>query len=336
MRATNNLTRRRLGALGIAGAAAAASSYLARPALAASSWPDRPVRLIVPFGAGGAVDTLSRTVGHHFPRFANGQNMVIENRTGAGGVVGGGAVATAAPDGYTLLAADIGPNVIGKALNPKLPYEPMTAFTPILQMVKLPAVVIAGKDMPERTLADIIAASKKQPDKYVYASAGIGNGSHLFMELLNQQAGIKMIHTPYRGGNDISLAVMRGDAQLGFPTISSALSYIREGSLRAVAVSDPQLSPSLPGIPAVADTIPGFDCAVWYGLAGPAGMPRDMVLRINEVMNKILALPEVRDSVAQTQAGMVVGGTPDDFAQHLQREHERWAPLIREAGITVG
>ena len=321
------MTRRGFGGL--------AAGLLATPALGAASpaaWPDRPVKMVVPFGAGGAIDTLARIFGQRFSEFANGQSLVIENRSGAGGLVAGAFVTQQAPDGYTLMMADIGANAIGRELNPKIGYDPMTGFTPIMQGAKLHAVLAANPQVKEKTVAEIIARAKAEPDYYTYSSAGVGNGSHLFMALLEQQAKVRMVHVPYRSGAETVTAVMRGDAQFCFPTLSSALQMIRGGQVRAVAMGG-AATDMMPGVPPIADTLPGFDVAIWYAFAAPPGMDPALADRINAVFNRIAALPEVRKAVADSQAGTVVGGTRQEFADFLKAEYARWTPVIREGGI---
>ncbi len=324
------LTRRGLGGL-TAGLLAAPSVQAADPV---ASWPDRPVRIVVPFSAGGAVDTLTRAISQRFSEFANGQPLVVENRSGAGGMVAGAYVATQPNDGYTLMAADIGANVIGKELNPKIGYDPMTAFTPLMHFVNLHAVMVANPSVRQKTVAEIIEAVRKDPDGFVYSSSGIGNGSHLFMELLASEAGLKMVHVPYRSGTETVTAVMRGDAQFCFPSLSSTLPMIRGGQVRPIALGWGP-SPILPETPLMRDTIPNFEVAVWYGLAAPAGMNPVMADKINATFAKIMALPEIRKTVEETQGGSVIGGSRRDFETFLQSEYDRWTPLIRKGGIRV-
>lgn len=329
------IDRRTFGAL-LAGLAAG-PTLAATGAFAAedpAAWPSRPVRLVVPFGPGGAVDTLCRAFGQRFPEFANGQPLVIENRAGAGGLVAGSYVSGQTPDGYTLLAADIGANAIGKELNPKANYDPMTAFTPIIQLANLNAVLVENPSVPQKTVQEIIAAAKKDPTGFIYSSAGVGNGSHLFMALLERDAGIRMVHVPYRSGAETVLAVVRNEAQFCFPTLSSALPMIKTGGVRPVAMGSGP-SPILPGVPLMRDILPGFDVAIWYGVAAPAGMDGTLADRINAVFNKIGAVPEIRKMVEDVQGGVVVGGSRQDFAAFIKREYDRWTPVIREGGIRV-
>ncbi len=313
---------------------AALAAPLLIPGLARAqlTWPDRPIRLVVPFGPGGAIDTLSRTVAQKFQEVA-GQTLVVENRPGAGGTVGGAYVAGQRPDGLTIMMTDVGANAIGKELIPTLPYDPPTAFTPIIQLVALPGVVMKNPGVPVRDIADMIAQARARPDAFTYSSAGNGNGSHLFMALLLKQAGVQMVHVPYRSGAEMVTALVRGDAQFGFPTVSSGLQMIRAGNATALAISTPAGTPALPGIPPVSATIPGFDCNVWHGIAGPAGMDPALVARINEVFGRIVAMPDVAETIFRNQAGRVIGGTPAAFAAFIQSEVARWTPIIREGGI---
>lgn len=321
------INRRTFGAL-MAGLAATPVLAAENPA----AWPSRPVRIVVPFGPGGAVDTLVRAFGQHFQEYANGQPLVVENRSGAGGMVAGSSVATQAPDGYTLIAADIGANAIGKELNSKATFDPMTAFTPIIQLASLNAVLIENPSVKEKTVAEIIAAAKKEPNLFTYSSAGVGNGSHLFMALLEREAGIRMVHVPYRSGAETVLAVVRNEAQFCFPTLSSALPMIKTGGVRPVALGSGP-SPLVPGVPLMRDILPGFDVGVWYGVAAPAGMDLALADRINGIFAKIGALPDVRKMVEDVQGGTVVCAPRQDFAAFIKREYDRWTPVIREGGI---
>ena len=329
MTTTMKFTRRGLGGL--------AAGLLATPALAqspAASWPDRPVKMVVPFGAGGAVDTLARLFAQRFSDFANGQTLVVENRSGAGGMVAGSYTNTQPADGYTLMMADIGANVVGKELNPKLSYEPLTGFTPIMQGAILHAVMIAHPSVKEKTLAEIIASARAKPDGFVYSSAGVGNISHLAMALMEQQTKTSMVHVPYRSGSEAVTAVMRGDAQFSFPSLASAFPMIKGGQVRPVALGG-DTTEQLPGVPSARDAIPGFEAAVWYGVVAPPNMDPALADRINDVFNKVAAVPEVRKAVEEVQAGRVIGGTRAEFANFLKSEHDRWSKVIRAGGIRV-
>jgi tripartite-type tricarboxylate transporter receptor subunit TctC len=320
---------------------AALAAGLALPALwpaatrAQAGWPDRPIRLIVPFGAGGAIDTLSRTVAARFPEVTGGQTLVVENRAGAGGTIAGAAVARERPDGSVLMMADVGANAIGKELIPTLSYDPATAFTPIIHLVSLPAVLMAHPSVPANTVREVIELAKARPDGFTYSSAGNGNGSHLFMALFLKEAGLRMVHVPYRSGAEMVTALIRNDAQFGFPTVSSGMGQIRQGNAKAIGIGSTGGTPALPGVPAISAVLPGFEVAVWHGIVAPAGMEAGLVRRINEVFGRIAGMPEVQERIFQTQAGRVVGGSAEDFAAHIHREIARWTPIIREGGIRL-
>jgi tripartite-type tricarboxylate transporter receptor subunit TctC len=317
----------------LAGAALAAPALAPGLARAQSPWPDRPIRLIVPFGAGGAIDTLSRTVAARFPEVTGGQTLVVENRPGAGGAIAGLAVSRERPDGLTLMMADIGANAIGKELNPNLAYDPPTAFTPIIHLVNLPAVLMAHPSVTATSIREVIDQAKAAPDRFTYSSAGNGNGSHLFMALFLKEAGIRMVHVPYRSGAEMVTALIRNDAQFGFPTVSSGIGQIRQGNAKALGIGTTAGTPLLPNTPAVSTVLPGFEVAVWHGIVAPAGMEPALAQRINEVFGRIAAMPEVQQRIFETQAGTVVGGSPADFAAHIRREVARWTPIIRDGGI---
>jgi tripartite-type tricarboxylate transporter receptor subunit TctC len=318
-----------------AGIAALAMTLLAAlPALAqsAAQWPDRPVRLLVPVGAGGAADALSRNLANGFPQFANGQPLVVENRVGAGGTIAAAAVAREKPDGYTLFLAEVGPNAVSHTLT-NLPYDPHTAFTPIIHAANLPAVVLIRPALPHATLGDFIAAAKQQPGKFNYASAGIGNWTHLFMAYLNSQAGIQQVNVAYRSGAEMLTALLRNDADTAIITLSTALGQVREGKLRALAGISERPMRQLPDTPPVARTIPGFDVSVWHGIVGPAGMDPALVARINGIFNQVLQVPAVRTAITEAQAADIVGGTPAQFDAFIKSELKRWPEVVKTAGI---
>ena len=320
------VTRRTLA--GLAGA-------LALPGLARAdaAWPDRQVRLVVPFGAGGAVDTLSRIVANAFGAAANGQTLVVENRSGAGGTIAGQAVAQARPDGYTLMMADLGANAIGKVLQPGLVYDPATAFTPIIHLVNLPIVVIVRSESNVRTLDDLVALARSRADGITYASPGVGHVSHLAAELLARRAGVKFTAVHYRSGADVLRSLLAGETEFTFPSVSTALPFIRDGKARAIAIGTPRPVPALPGVPAVATKYPGFEAMTWHGISGPAGMDAALATRINAVFRAIITNPEVKSAVETRQAAEVMAGSPADFAALVAGDIAKWTPVIREGNI---
>src|SRR5712671_5152888 len=232
-----SLARRQIIEQVIGIATVAVAIFAADPASSqpAGQWPDRPVRLLVTVGAGGAADTLSRNMSNGFAQFANGQPLIIENRPGAGGTIAAAAVAREKPDGYTLFLGEVGPNAVSHVLGAKLPYDPNTAFTPIIHAANLPAAILIRPTLPYTTLGEFVAAAKQQPGKFNYASAGLGNWTHLFMAYLNSKAGIDQVNVVYRSGAEMLTALLKNEADTAIITVSTALGQIREGKVRALA-----------------------------------------------------------------------------------------------------
>ena len=318
--------RRALGAIALA-------AGLPATLRAQGAWPDRPVRLVVPFGAGGAVDTLSRSVANTFPQNANGQPMVVENRSGAGGTIAGGVVATSRPDGTTLMMADLGANAIGKMLQPGLAYDPLTAFTPIIHLVNLPLVIVTRPGLQATTLPELIELARRRNGEMNYASPGVGHASHLSAELLARRAGIRWTAVHYRSGADVMRSTIAGETDFTFPSVSTSLPFIRENNVRAIAVSTANPVPALPGIPPVGVTYAGFASATWHGVVGPAGMPADIVLAANRILRTIITTPSVKEAAERVQAAEVVAGTPEEFASFIRAEAAKWEPVIRDGNI---
>jgi tripartite-type tricarboxylate transporter receptor subunit TctC len=298
----------------------------------AAQWPEKPVRLLVTVGAGGAADTLSRNLASGFAQHANGQALIVENRPGAGGTVAATALTREKPDGYTLFLAEVGPNAVSHTLA-KLSYDPHTAFTPIIHVANLPAVVLIRSTLPYKTLGEFIEAAKKQPGKFNYASAGLGNWTHLFHAYLNSRAGIDQVNVVYRSGAEMLTSLLRGDADTAIITVSTSLGQVREGKIRALAGSSMRPMRQLPDVPPAGQTIPGFDVSVWHGIAGPAGMDPALVNRINAVFNQVLQVPQVRTAITEAQAADIVGGTPQQFDAFIKSELKRWPEVVKAAGI---
>lgn len=301
-------------------------------ALAQSTWPDRAVRLVVTVGAGGAADTLSRNLSNGFASFSNGQPLVVENRPGAGGTIAAGLVAREKPDGYTLFLAEVGPNAVSHTLA-KLPYDPHTAFTPIVHVANLPAVILVRATLPYKTLDEFIAAAKQQPGKFNFASAGLGNWTHLYMAYFNSRAGIDQVNIVYKSGAEMLTALLRGDADTAVITVSTSLAQVREGKVRPLAGAAARPMRQLPDVPAAARSLPGFDVSVWHGVVGPAGMDPALVARINAVFNQVLQSPQVRTAITEGQSADIIGGTPQQFDAFIKEELKRWPEVVRAAGI---
>lgn len=323
---THAISRRALGALALA----AGLPGLAR---AQTAWPDRQIRLVVPFGAGGAVDTLSRIIANGFAPHANGQALVVENRSGAGGSIAGQAVATSRPDGATLMMADVGANAIGKVLQPGLAYDPTTAFTPIIHLVNLPITIVVRAESPARSFDDFIARAKARTDGTTYASPGVGHVTHLAAEKLARMAGVRFTAVHYRSGSEVMRSLLAGETDFAFISVSTALPFLREGKVRGLAIGTPRPVAELPGVPAISTTYPGFEAFTWHGIVGPAGMDPALVQQINQVFRAVIMTPEIRTTVETRQAAEVIAGTPAEFAALIAADVARWTPVIREGNI---
>ncbi|MDO9711566.1 Bug family tripartite tricarboxylate transporter substrate binding protein [Paracraurococcus lichenis] len=321
------LGRRDAGLLALAAALGAPSILRAQAA-----WPDRPVRLLLPFGAGGAADTLARSLASAFAPQANGQSLVVENRGGAGGTIAGAATAQAKPDGYTLMLADLGVNAIARELQPSVPYDPATAFTPVCHLVNLPLAFVVPAALPVADIQGFVALARKRGDM-VYAHPGIGYAGHLAQEFMNRELGLRMTPVPYRSGAEVARSLLSAETESTFMTVSTSLPFIREGKVKALAVSSKAPVPQLPGVPPVAAVLPGFEAMVWHGILGPAGMPEEVTAAANRIFNAVLAEPAVREAAVGRQAAEIVGGTPEQFGTFIRGEIARWTPLIRALGL---
>jgi tripartite-type tricarboxylate transporter receptor subunit TctC len=267
-----------------------------------------------------------------FAQFANGQALVVENRPGAGGTIAAAFVAREKPDGHTLFLAEVGPNAVSHTLA-KLPYDPHTAFTPIIHVANLPAVVLIRSTLPYKTLAEFVAAARQQPGKFNYASAGMGNWTHLFMAYLNSQAGIDQVNVVYRSGAEMLTSLLRGDADTAIITVSTSLGQVREGKIRALAGASMRPMRQLPDVPAAGQTVPGIDVSVWHGIVGPAGMDPALVARVNAVFNQVLQVPAVRTAITEGQSADIIAGTPQQFDAFIKGELKRWPAVVKAAGI---
>jgi tripartite-type tricarboxylate transporter receptor subunit TctC len=314
---------------GVSSAFAALALVAGSASAQSTAWPDRAVRLVVTVGAGGAADTLARNLANGFTGVANGQALVVENRPGAGGTIAASLVAREKPDGYTLFLAEVGPNAVSHTLA-KLNYDPHTAFSPIVHVANLPAVILVRSSLPYKTLDEFIAAAKQQPGKFNFASAGLGNWTHLYMAFLNSRAGIEQVNIVYKSGAEMLTALLRGDAVI---TVSTSLAQVREGKVRPLAGSAARPMRQLPDVPPAAATLPGYDVSVWHGIVGPAGMDPALVSRINAVFNQVLQVPQVRTAITEAQAADIIGGTPQQFDAFIKDELKRWPEVVRAAGI---
>jgi tripartite-type tricarboxylate transporter receptor subunit TctC len=301
-------------------------------ACAAQDWPNRAIRIIVPFAPGGATDIPARLVAPKLSE-ALGQPVVVENRTGAGGIVGIQAAAQSQPDGYTMLIATNGELVMNPSIYPKLPYDPFKDFVPVSIMVESPMLLVVPANSPYSSLGDIIAAAKAKPGAITYSTAGIGSTSHVLTEMFATQAGIQLLHVPYKGGAPASQAVATGEVAMALLNLGSAVNFVKGGKAKALAVTSEKRHPGFPDWPtAIEAGAPGFADAIWIGMAAPAGVSRDIVNRMSAEVAKALRAPDVRERLAQLGSDPV-GSSPEEAAARIKREFPRYAEAIKKANI---
>lgn len=301
--------------------------------LAAQTWPSKPVRLIVPFPAGGATDILARALSQELGRKL-GQSVVVDNKPGAGGTIGAQAGAQAAPDGYTLLLTTSSTHSIGPAINPKIPYNAETDFTPIAYVASSPQVILVPLSSPAKNLKEFIDYARQNPGRLNYASSGNGTISNLSTEIFKAQSGTFLVHIPYRG-TGLSIAdLVSGKVDVLFDSVVSGMPHVRDGKLRALAVTSLKRSALVPELPAVAELLPGFESVTWFGVYGPRGLPPEIVNRVNQAVNAALAEADLKDRFARLGAE-TTGGTPQAFAAVVRAESAKWKKVITERKITA-
>ena len=330
MRAEAHFNVRRLAWI----AAAAATALAAMPA-AAQQYPAKPVRLIVPFAPGGTTDILARTLGQ-----ALGENLgaqvIIDSRAGAAGNVGTDVAAKAPPDGYTLLLGVVSPLAINVTLyGEKLPYNPERDFAPISMITKVPQVISMHPNVPAKTLKQLIALAKAQPNRLNYGTAGSGTSNHLVGELIKSSAGVHMQHVPYKGAGPAAIAVLSGEVDMMISAPPAVMNHFRTGRLRPLVVSSLKRSPALPEVPTIAESgIPGFDATAWYCLMAPAGTPAAIVQRVNAALTKALAAPSVRERLL-AEGAAPESSTPDELRVFIRDEIAKWAKAVKLAGAKL-
>jgi len=299
----------------------------------AQQYPAKPVRIITTFPPGGPTDFVARAIGQKFAE-AWGQQFIVEHRPGAGGVIGTEAAIRAAADGYTLLLGTSSGLSVNPALNDKLPYNPSRDLAPISLVVVNPQLLITHPSLPARSVKELIALATARPGEINYASVGQGSPNHMGMEMLKAMAGINMVHIPYKGTAPAVTDIIAGHVSLMFNSMPSVLPQVKAGRLRALAVGSARRSPAVPEIPAVAETVPGFDYVTWYGLFAPAATPKEIVSRLNAQLVRMLGEPELAQRFA-SQGAEPRATTPEELGQFMRAEYERWRKVIRAANIRI-
>ena len=309
-----------------------ASVWIATLATAqTTNYPSRPIRMIAPSSAGGPVDVIARAIGASLGDML-GQQIVVDNRAGAAGLIGAEIVAKSAPDGYTLLMGFSGPLAIVPHLVKQVPYDTNKDFTPITLAASAPYVLLVHPSLPVKSVKELIDLAKSQPGKLNFASGGTGVGIHMAGELFNLAAGVKITHVPYKGAGPGMTALLAGEVNMMFNGLSAALPQVRAGRLRALAVGGDKRSALLPDLPTVAESGLQFNTSGWYGLLGPVGLPRALVTKLRSDTLRALAAPETKERMT-AMAVETIGSTPEAFAELLKQEYAQWGKVVKAAGI---
>lgn len=297
----------------------------------ASGFPHKPLRIIVPYPPGGAVDPLARTIGQKLTE-AWGQPVVIDNKPGAGTVIGTQLLAKSPADGHTIIFASSN-HAVNPAMYEKLPYDSVKDFVPITLVALFPLMLTVNPDVPAKNVPELIALLKKQPGRYNFSTAGNGGATHLAGELFKSMAGVFAVHVPYRGSGPSVMSVIGGESQMTFDTVFLQMPQVREGKLRALAVTTSKRSQLAPDVPTMAEAgLPGYEAYTWVGALAPAGTPPDIVLKWQQEIARILQMPDIR--ARQLAAGLEpVGNTPEQFTQFMRTEMDKWAKVVKRAGI---
>jgi len=302
--------------------------------LQAQNYPSRPVRLIVPFSPGGAADVPGRILADRLTA-SLGQQVVIENRPGAGSTIGAEAAAKAAPDGYTLFMIS-NTHFVSAALYKKLSYDSLNDYTPITQITSAPNVLIVHPSMPAKSVKELVALAKARPGEINYASSGNGSTQHLTGALFCRMAGINMTHIPYRGSGPVTADLLAGQVQVGFPGIAGMLPHIKAGKLRALGVSSAKRSPELPEVPTIAEAgVKGYEMVAWFGIAAPKGLPREIQTRLHGDLLKVLKSPEMQKSMRNVGQEVAFQEKPEQFYAFMKAEAAKWAKVVQESGAKV-
>jgi tripartite-type tricarboxylate transporter receptor subunit TctC len=296
------------------------------------AYPAKPVRIVVPSSPGGGTDILARVLAQKMTE-SLGQQFVVENRPGAGQVIGIEAVARSAPDGYTLLMA-ASAIVINEVMYAKPPYDTLRDFAPVTLVASLPNILVVHPTLPVKSVRELIALAKARPGQLNYSSAGSGTSPHLSMELFRIMAGVTLTHIPYKGTGPATVDLVAGQVQLSMPNVLTALPQIKGGKVRALGVTGAKRATGLPDVPAIAESLPGYEAIQWYGVLAPAGTAREIVAKLQAEIVRILVLPEVKERLAADGAD-AVGNRPDEFATYIRAELAKWGKVVKAGGIKL-
>ncbi len=306
----------------------------AAPAAAQTEFPTQPVTMVVPFAAGGSTDLVARIVAQRMSQEL-GQQVLVDNRGGAGGMLGATAVAQAQPDGYTILMGTIATHALSASLYTNPPFDPVADFAPVAWLVTVPNVLTVNPQFPAQNVEELIALLKEKPGEYAYASSGNGTPLHLSGELFKSMAGVDIIHVPYQGSGPALVDVIGGAVPISFDNLPSSTEPIRSGQLRALAVTTKERAPNFPDIPTMEEAgVPGYETNSWNALFAPAGTPPEVIARLNEAANTAIQDPEVQKRLAEVGA-QIVGSTPEELGEHVKAEVDRWRPVVEASGARI-
>ena len=299
----------------------------------AQSYPNKPIRLVLPYPPGGGTDVIARPLAQKLTENL-GQQVIVDNSGGANGNIGMEFVAKSPPDGYTLLFALSAQFAVNPSLYPKLPYDPVRDYAPISLLANAPYLLIVHPSLPVKSVPELLAFVKQRPGQLAYSSAGNGSGAHLAGEMLRSLARVNFVHVPYKGIGLAMPDLIAGQVQLSFVTYTAAGPHVKTGRLRALGVTTAKRSPTLPDLPAIAESVPGYDSAVWYGFAAPAGTPGETVARLNSEVLRVLAAPDFRSRI-MLEAVAPIGSTAEEFGSFIRSEIARWAQVVKDSGAKV-
>lgn len=315
-------------------AGVAAGGFAALPASAQANYPAKPITIVVPFAAGGTTDILARVIGEAL-KTELGQPVVIDNRAGAGGNIGGALAAKAAADGYTLFMGTVGTHAINASLYKKMPFDHVKDFAPLTRVAMVPNLLVAHPSRPYRTVQELIAYAKANPGKVTYGSSGNGSSIHLSGELFNSLAKVDMIHVPYKGSAPAVSDLIGGQIDIMFDNMPSAIQHVRSGRLKAIAVTTARRSPELPNVPTIAEAgVPGYEATSWFGMFAPAATPAPIVARLNTALVKVLGDAQVKKKLAE-QGAEPYAEKPEQFAEFIRKETAKWSQVVKASGASV-
>ena len=300
-------------------------------AVHAQSYPSKSIRYVVPYAPGGSTDIVARVLALKLSE-AMGQQVVVDNRPGAGGAIGADIVAKSPPDGYTMVTAVTSIMAINQFLYRKLPYDPEKDFAPVTQVGSLPRILVIHPSLPAKNVREFIAIAKAKPGQLNYGSSGVGTATHMTTELFKAMAGVDLVHIPYKGSGQVMGDVIGGQLALIFDQIVSSLPHVQGGKLRMLAITSAKRFPSLPDLPTIAESgVPGYESISWAGVAVPAGTPKEIVARLHAEIVKVLAMPDIRERFLRDGIE-TIGSTPEQFSEHIRRERIKWAKVVKDSG----